>query len=108
MDSPTSMNNNTYLLTLQANCATISQMRKHTTPTRPDYFLFLRESQAKVLTNQSTPFILKQKQTIALHQGWQQAVCALRSLSIMGGIQNLIICLKLAWSEHLDCGVNIR
>ena len=50
MDSPTSMRNNTYLLTLQANCATISQMRKHTTPTRPDYFLFLRENQAKVLT----------------------------------------------------------
>ena len=37
-----------------------------------------------------------------------QAVCALRSLSIMGGIQNLIICVKMAWSEHLDCGVNIR
>ena len=50
MDSPNSMRNNTYLLTLQANCATISQMRKHTTPTRPDYFLFLREIQAKVLT----------------------------------------------------------
>ena len=29
-----------------------------------------------------------------------QAVCALRSLSIMGGIQNLIICLKMAWSEQ--------
>ena len=26
----------------------------HTTPTRPDYFLFLQESQAKVLTSQST------------------------------------------------------
>ena len=37
-----------------------------------------------------------------------QAVCALRSLSIMGGIQNLIICVKMAWSERLDCGVNIR
>ena len=37
-----------------------------------------------------------------------QAVCALRSLSIMGGIQNLIICVKMAWSEHLDCGGNIR
>ena len=37
-----------------------------------------------------------------------QAVCALRSLSIMGGIQNLIICVKMAWSEHLDRGVNIR
>ena len=37
-----------------------------------------------------------------------QAVCALRSLSIMGSIQNLIICVKMAWSEHLDCGVNIR
>ena len=37
-----------------------------------------------------------------------QAVCALRSRSIMGGIQNLIICVKMAWSEHLDCGVNIR
>ena len=37
-----------------------------------------------------------------------QVVCALRSLSIMGGIQNLIICVKMAWSEHLDCGVNIR
>ena len=32
-------------------------------------------------------------------------VCALRSLSIMGGIQNLIICVKMAWREHLDCGV---
>ena len=40
--------------------------------------------------------------------GTFQAVCALRSLSIMGGIQNLIICVKMAWSEHLDCGVNIR
>ena len=29
-------------------------------------------------------------------------------LSIMGGIQNLIIYVKMAWSEHLDCGVNIR
>ena len=37
-----------------------------------------------------------------------QAACALRSLSIMGGVQNLIICVKMAWSEHLDCGVNIR
>ena len=37
-----------------------------------------------------------------------QAVCALRSLSIMGGIQNLIICVKMTLSEHLDCGVNIR
>ena len=37
-----------------------------------------------------------------------QVVCALRSLSIMGGIQNLIICVKMACSEHLDCGVNIR
>ena len=43
MDSSTSMRNDTYLLTLQVNCATICQMRKHTTPTRPqltssDYF----------------------------------------------------------------------
>ena len=35
-------------------------------------------------------------------------MCALRSLSIMGGIQNLIICVKTALSKHLDCGVNIR
>ena len=42
------------------------------------------------------------------NMGAAQAVCALRSLSIMGGIQNLIICVKMAWSEHLDCGVNIR
>ena len=36
-----------------------------------------------------------------------QAVCALRSQRIMGGVQNLIICIKMAWSEHLtesDCG----
>ena len=39
---------------------------------------------------------------------FHQVVCALRSLSIMGGIQNLIICVKMAWSEYLDCGVNIR
>ena len=39
---------------------------------------------------------------------FRQVVCVLRSLSIMGGIQNLIICVKMAWSEHLDCGVNIR
>ena len=56
----TSMRNNTYLLTLQANCATICHMRKHTTPTRPqltssDCFVFLGESLAKVLTNQSAP-----------------------------------------------------
>ena len=38
----------------------------------------------------------------------RQAVCALRSLSIMGGVQNLITCVKMACSEHLDCGVNIR
>ena len=37
-----------------------------------------------------------------------QVVCTLRSVSIMGGIHNLIICVKMAWSEHLDCGVNIR
>ena len=41
--------------------------------------------------------------------GWDvnQAVCALVSLSIMGGIQYLIICVKMARSEHLagsDCG----
>ena len=56
--------NNTYLLTLQANCmrnTTICQMRKHTTPMRlqltsSDYFVFLRESLAKVFTNQSAPF----------------------------------------------------
>ena len=61
MDSPTSMRNNSYLLTLQANFATICWMRKHTTPTLPDFFLFLLESQAKVLTNQGTPFRSKQK-----------------------------------------------
>ena len=46
----------------------------------------------------------------SLHDGFarHQALCALRSLSIMGGIQNLIISLKMAWSEHLDRGVNIR
>ena len=57
MDSSTSMRNDTYLLTLQANCATICQMRKHTTPTRPqltssDYFCDL----AKVFSNQRAPF----------------------------------------------------
>ena len=57
MDSPTSMRNNSYLLTLQANFATICLMKKHTTPTLPDYFLFLLESQAKVLTNQGTKSI---------------------------------------------------
>ena len=46
--TPPMSRNNSYLLTLQANCATICQMRKHTTPTRPqltssDYFVFLRE-----------------------------------------------------------------
>ena len=30
-----------------------------------------------------------------------QVVCALRSLSIMGGIQNLIICVKMARSADL-------
>ena len=35
-------------------------------------------------------------------------MCALRSPSIMGSIQNLIICVKTALSKHLDCGVNIR
>ena len=35
-------------------------------------------------------------------------MCTLQSLSIMGGIQNLIICVKTALSKHLDCGVNIR
>ena len=69
MDSPTSMRSNIYLPTLQANCATICQVRKQTTPTRPYYFLFLRENQAKALTNQSTPFISKQKQLTSLHQG---------------------------------------
>ena len=57
MDLPTSMRNNSYLLTLQANFATICLMRKHPTPTLPDYFLFLLESQAKVLTNQGTKSI---------------------------------------------------
>ena len=60
-NSSTSMRNNTYLLTLRANCATICQMRKDTTPTRPqlissDYFVFLQESLAKVLTSRSAPF----------------------------------------------------
>ena len=45
---------------------------------------------------------------VILAHGKSQAVCALRSLSIMGGIQNLIICVKMARSEHLDRGVNIR
>ena len=40
--------------------------------------------------------------------GISQEVCPLRSLSIMGGIQNLIICVKMAFSEHLDCWVNIH
>ena len=61
MDSPNSMRNNTYLPTLQANCATISQMRKHTTPTRPDYFPFLREIQAGVLTKSQQAIYLKTK-----------------------------------------------
>ena len=35
-----------------------------------------------------------------------QVVCAQGSLSIQEGVQNLIICVKTAWSEHLwnDCG----
>ena len=45
MDSPTSMRNDSYLLTLQANFATICLMRKHNAD-RPDYFLLLLESQA--------------------------------------------------------------
>ena len=71
MDLPTLMRNNSYLLTLQANFATICLMRKHATPTLPDYFLFLVESQAKVLTNQDTKSGHKtKKKTTALHQGW--------------------------------------
>ena len=48
---------------LQANCITIWQMRKHTTPTRPqltnsDYFVFsVARKRSKVLTNQSASFI---------------------------------------------------
>ena len=61
MDSPNSMRNNTYLPTLQANCATISHMRKHTTPTRPDYFPFLRQIQARVLTKSQQAIYLKTK-----------------------------------------------
>ena len=72
------MGNNIYLLTLQANCATIYQMRKHTMPTQPqltssDYFVFLRESLAEVLTNQSVPFTKARFQNniaIAYDQQW--------------------------------------
>ena len=35
-------------------------------------------------------------------------VCALQSLSIMGSIQNLFICVKMAFREHLACGVKIH
>ena len=37
----------------------------------------------------------------------KHSVCALGSLSIMGGAQNRIICVKMARSEHhagSDCG----
>jgi len=54
MNTSTSVRNNTYLLTLQANCATICQMRKHTTPTRPQ------------LTNSDKLWLLA---TLRLH-GW--------------------------------------
>ena len=42
-----------------------------------------------------------------------QAVCALGSLSVMGDVQNLIICVNKAWSEDLilagsDCGDEVR
>ena len=64
MDSSTSMKNDTYLLTLQANCD------KGKTQRRRDhselFCLFASENLAKELTNQSTPFtsmISKQKQT---------------------------------------------
>ena len=55
------------------------------------------------LTNE--PFLYKDVRLLlnfTLNSLLNQAVCALRSLSIMGGIQNLIICVKMAWSEHLD------
>ena len=36
-----------------------------------------------------------------------KAVCALRSLSIIGDAQNVMICVKMVWSKHLagsECG----
>ena len=73
----------------------------------PEFFSWVRRR--RLLTRSRLVWLMHQRnvrsqETFSLIQ----AVCALRSLSIMGRIQNLIICVKMAWSEHLDCGVSIR
>ena len=59
-------------------------------------------------TETLSPLSEKYASTRSVFKVYAQVGCALRSPSIMGGIQNLIICVKMAWGEHLDCGVNIR
>ena len=51
MNSSTSVRNNIYLLTLQANCDKENTQRRRN---HSWVVVFLRESQAKVMTNQST------------------------------------------------------
>ena len=75
MDSSTSMRNDTYLLTLQVNCATICQMR-NTQRRRGHSWLaltiFARKPGKSVKQSERAIYksaISKQKQTTALHQG---------------------------------------
>ena len=46
----------------------------NTTLTRPDYFLFFARKSGKSVDQSEHSFISKQKQTTALHQGWQWAL----------------------------------
>ena len=72
MNSSTSMRNNTYLLTLQANCATIWWEKcDNSWLALTIKFVFLQESLSKVLTNQN--MFSKQNQMSMLHRGWQWA-----------------------------------
>ena len=74
------------------------------------YLIYNQLQKCRHTPTEIRSFLLKiaASDTCVSNNTYPQAVCALRSLSIIGGIQNLIICVKMAWSEHLDCGVNIR
>ena len=72
MNSSTSMRNNTYLLILQANCATIwCEKCDNSWLALTIKFVFLQESLSKVLTNQN--MFSKQNQMSMFHRGWQWA-----------------------------------
>ena len=97
MNSSTSMRNNTYLLILQANCATIwCEKCDNSWLALTIKFVFLQESLSKVLTNQN--MFSKQNQMSMFHRGWQWAFKSKGFFSKKKMLQKIV--LNLLWTPN--------